>query len=176
MELDRSFDEFVSRGSTRLLRSAYLLCGDRAHAEDLVQITLVRTARRWQAARDAPDAYAHRVLVNLVRDRHRRMGRRVTELPLVARDERLDAAGDHSDAVADRDAVIGAVKLLAPRQREVVVLRFYADLSVADTASAIGVSEGAVKTHTSRALAQLREVLAETRPAPDPPMDRGARC
>lgn len=176
MELDPSFDEFVSRGSARLLRSAYLLTGDRAHAEDLLQTTLVRTARRWQTARAAPDAYAHRVLVNLLRDRHRRMGRRVTELPLAARDERLGAARDHSDAVVDRDAIIGAVKLLAPRQREVVVLRFYADLSVADTAAAIGASEGAVKTHTSRALARLREVLADARPTPGPPLDQGARC
>ena len=63
--------------------------------------------------------------------------------------------------VLERDAMIRAVKLLAPRQREVVVLRFFADLSVAETAAVIGSSQGSVKTHTSRALARLREVLAD---------------
>jgi len=65
VELDPSFDEFVVSGSARLLRSAYLLTGDRDHAEDVLQVVLMRTARRWDVARDAPHAYAHRVLVNV---------------------------------------------------------------------------------------------------------------
>ena len=68
---------------------------------------------------------------------------------------------DHAEPLLDHDAIIRAVKLLAPRQREVVVLRFFADLSVSETAEAIGSSPGSVKTHTSRALARLRELLAD---------------
>jgi RNA polymerase sigma-70 factor (sigma-E family) len=158
---DPSFDEFVARGSTRWLRTAYLLCGDRGEAEDVLQTALIRTARQWETAREAPDAYIHRVLVNLLRDRHRRLLRRVAERPLGDRVVAGLAGADHAGAVVDRDAIIGAVKRLAPRQREVVVLRFFADLSVSETAAAIGSSQGSVKTHTSRALARLREVLAE---------------
>lgn len=172
MPPDPSFDEFVARGSTRLLRSAYLLCGDRAEAEDVLQVALVRTARQWDAAREAPSAYVHRVLVNLLRDRHRRLLRRVPERPLGEGDVAARSTADHADAVVDREAIIHAVKLLAPRQREVVVLRFFADLSVSETAAAIGASQGSVKTHTSRALERLREVLEDdsktfttTRPA-----------
>jgi len=77
---------------------------------------------------------------------------------------------DHAERVIDHDAIIRAVKLLAPRQREVVVLRFFADLSVSETAAAIGSSRGSVKTHTSRALARLREVLADDPQAEDDQM------
>src|SRR5579862_7583811 len=161
MELDPSFDEFVLQGSTRLLRSAYLLTGDRAQAEDLLQVALVRTARRWEVARDAPAAYAHRVLINLLHDRHRRLSRRPIERPLGEFHDANHAIADHSAAVVDHDAIIRAIKLLAPRQREVLVLRFFADLSVSETAAAIGSSPGSVKTHTSRALARLRDVLTD---------------
>jgi RNA polymerase sigma factor (sigma-70 family) len=68
---------------------------------------------------------------------------------------------DHAHGVIERDAVLTAVKLLSARQREVVVLRFYAGLSVAETASAIGSSQGSVKTHSSRAFARLRELLTD---------------
>jgi RNA polymerase sigma-70 factor (sigma-E family) len=159
LELDASFDEFVLQGSTSLLRSAYLLTGDRAHAEDLLQVALVRTARRWDQARHAPHAYAHRVLINLLHDRRRLLTRRVTELPLDEYDDAVRPVADHAESVIGRDAIIGAMKLLPQRQREVVVLRFFADLSVADTATAIRTSQGSVKTHTSRALARLRDAL-----------------
>lgn len=161
LQLDPSFDAFVSGGSARLLRSAYLIIGDRAHAEDLLQVTLVRTARRWESAREAPDAYAYRVLMNLLKDRQRGLSRRVTEQPLGDQVATFAAAGDHVEAVSDRDALVRAMKLLPARQREVVVLRFFADLSVSETAAAIGSSQGSVKTHTSRALAKLREALAD---------------
>lgn len=161
LELDPSFDEFVSSGSARLLRSAYLLTRDRGEAEDLLQVALLRTARHWERAREAPAAYAHRVLINLVNDRHRRLSRRVIEQPLDDRHATARPVVDHAEPVADHDAIIRAVNLLAPRQREVVVLRFFADLSVSETAGAIGSSAGSVKTHTSRALERLRELLAD---------------
>lgn len=161
VELDPSFDEFVTIGSARLLRSAYLLTGDRGESEDLVQVTLVRTARRWGVARDSPHAYAHRVLVNLLHDRHRNLGRRVTEQRLQEFDERLRPVPDDAQARVDRMAIVSAVRSLPARQREVVILRFFADLSVSETAAAIGASEGTVKTHTSRALTTLREALTD---------------
>jgi RNA polymerase sigma-70 factor (sigma-E family) len=161
---DRSFDEFVLQRSRRLVRTAYLLCGDRGDAEDLVQVALMRVAPRWSRARRAPDAYTHRVLVNLVRDRHRAAGHRVLEQPLDANVPGAQVA-DHAAAVTERDAIVRAVAQLPPRQREVVILRFFADLSVLQTAAAIGASPGAVKTHTSRALFTLRAALIE---APDP--------
>jgi RNA polymerase sigma-70 factor (sigma-E family) len=161
VELDPSFDEFVASGSAGLLRSAYLLTGDRDHAEDLLQVTLVRTARRWEAARHSPHAYAHRVLVNLLHDRQRNLSRRVTEQRPEDFDDRLRPVADGVQALVDRMAIISVVRSLPARQREVVVLRFFADLSVSETAAAIGASEGTVKTHTSRALTALREALTD---------------
>jgi RNA polymerase sigma factor (sigma-70 family) len=106
-------------------------------------------------------------LINLMHDRHRRLARRAIEEPL----DDHDAAGrpvvGHAEPAIDHDAIIRAVKLLSPRQREVVVLRFFADLSVSETAQASGSSPGTVKTHTSRALARLRELLADDRQTPN---------
>lgn len=160
-ELPPSFDEFAAAASPQLLRSAYLLTGDRDHAEDLVQAALVRVARRWKVARRSPHAFAHRVLVNLLHDRRRSLSRRVSEQRLDEFDDRLrPSAADDAQALVDRMAMLDAVGRLPARQREVVVLRFFADLSIADTAAAIGASEGTVKTHTSRALIALRVALA----------------
>jgi RNA polymerase sigma-70 factor (sigma-E family) len=161
VEVGPAFDEFVSTGSARLLRSAYLLTGDRGYAEDLLQGALVRTARHWEQARNAPAAYAHRVLINLMHDRRRHLARRVVEQPLDDHVAVGRSVVDHAEPVVDHDAIIRAVKMLAPRQREVVVLRFFADLSVSETAEAVGSSPGSVKTHTSRALARLRDLLAD---------------
>jgi RNA polymerase sigma-70 factor (sigma-E family) len=151
------FERFAARVSPSLLRSAYLLTRDRGHAEDLLQMTLWRVARRWHAIEGAPEGYAHRVLVNLSRDRRRTLGRRA--------EERLDAstpAGLHDDAtdtVAERDWMSAAVRRLPRRQREVIVLRFFLDLSVPEAAAALGMSQGTVKSHTSRALAQMGQLL-----------------
>ncbi len=162
--VDPAFERFVIDHSRTLLRSAYLLCGDRGVAEDLLQQTLLRTAGRWQAARDMPEAYARRVLINLSRDLRRLVRRRPSERPLSeARSAAVDL--DHTHVVMERDAVIGALRQLPARQREVLVLRFYADLSVAETAEAIDASEGTVKSYTSRALAHMRELLGDP---PDP--------
>lgn len=172
VELVPSFDEFVASGSARLLRSAYLLTGDRNHSEDLLQVALVRTAARWDVARDSPHAYAHRVLVNLLHDRRRNLSRRASEQPLDTVDERRDRVFDGADALVDRIVLASAVRRLPPRQREVVVLRFFADLSVVETAAAIGTSEGTVKTHTSRALKSLRGALTDAATQPTTPKAR----
>jgi RNA polymerase sigma-70 factor (sigma-E family) len=154
------FDAFALSASPSLLRSAYVLTGDRGHAEDLLQTTLWRTARRWRAARESPDAYAHRVLVNLSRDRRR--GQRRRPLERAESEPRSEAAGDPIERFVERDAMTQVVGRLPRRQREVVVLRFFLDLSIAQTAAALGSSEGTVKSHTARALARMRELLTDT--------------
>ena len=159
---DRSFDAFVLARSARLLRSAYLLCGDREDAEDLLQVALVRVARNWARARGAPDAYTYRALVNLSRDRRRRACRRPSTLPLSEANDAASGSADPADAIGERAAVVHALAQLPARQREAVTLRFLADLSVQQVAVAMGTSAGSVKTHTSRALTHLRDVLAET--------------
>jgi RNA polymerase sigma-70 factor (sigma-E family) len=153
------FNAFASRASPSLLRSAYVLTGDRGHAEDLLQLTLLRTAQRWDAASQSPDAYAYRVLVNLSRDRRRRLRRRPVEQRQV--EDRVNVVGDPVARLLDRDAVTRAVRSRSSRQREVIVLRFFLDLSIAQTADVIGASEGTVKSHTARALDRMRELLAD---------------
>ena len=154
------FEAFARRAAPSLLRSAFLLCGDRGHAEDLLQVTLWRTAQRWVLAREAPNAYAYRVLVNLSRDRRRSQRRRVSEW--LGSDGRVDVDLDQSERFAQRDVMSRAVRRLPDRQREVIVLRFYLDLSIAQTAAALGSSEGTVKSHTARALTRMRELLGES--------------
>jgi RNA polymerase sigma-70 factor (sigma-E family) len=160
----RAFEGFVAGASARLLRTAYLLTGDRGHAEDLVQTALLRTARRWSRARRQPEAYARRVLVNLAKDRWRTRRRRVDEVA-VDPDVRGDVAatGGEGDAVLEREHLLAAVRTLPAGQRAVLVLRFFDDLSVAETAAALDCSEGTVKSQTSRALDRLRGVLDEER-------------
>jgi RNA polymerase sigma-70 factor (sigma-E family) len=154
------FERFVAQQSTHLLRTAYLLTADPGAAEDLLQLTFLRTAKHWSSARRAPAAYARRVLVNLARDRRRHAARRVAELPL--EDARLlRLSGDHVEGVLGRHEVFDALARLPASQREVLVLRFYGDLSVAETAAATGASPGTVKSRTSRALAHMRELLGD---------------
>ncbi|HEX4190369.1 MAG TPA: SigE family RNA polymerase sigma factor [Marmoricola sp.] len=156
------FDAFVAASSDRLLRTAYLLCGDRGHAEDLVQTALMRTARRWRTARELPEAYARRVLINLAKDRWRQLGRRPAELPLdVAPDRSIEVPA--STSALDREDLLRAAANLPPGQRAVLVLRYFDDLSVEETAAALGVSPGTVKSQTSRALDNLRAALAPTK-------------
>jgi RNA polymerase sigma-70 factor (sigma-E family) len=153
-----AFEAFTRRSSDRLLRTALLLCGDHGHAEDLVQTALLRTARRWSAARRDPDAYARRVVVNLARDRWRLLRRRFGEAPL-----EIDVAVPVTDGLADRELLLAAVRQLPPGQRAVLVLRYFDDLSVADTAAALGCSTGTVKSQTARALDRLRAALTSER-------------
>jgi RNA polymerase sigma-70 factor (sigma-E family) len=153
-----AFEAFVRRSSDRLLRTALLLCGDRGHAEDMVQTALLRTARRWSTARRDPDAYARRVVVNLAKDRWRLLRRRFAEAPL-----EIDVAVPVTDGLADRDHLLAATRQLPAGQRAVLVLRYFDDLSVADTAAALGCSTGTVKSQTARALDRLRAALTSER-------------
>jgi RNA polymerase sigma-70 factor (sigma-E family) len=159
-ELSSDFDRFVLDRSTALLRMSVLLVGDRGHAEDLLQTALMRLATRWRSVREYPEAYVRKVLVNLARDGWRQAGRRVREQALTDHTP-IAASRDPADTVVDREALRRALADLPQRQREVVVLRFFADLSVAETAAEVGTSVGTVKTQTSRAVARLRQELGE---------------
>lgn len=159
MNTGQEFDDFVRGRSAALLRTAYALTGDRGHAEDLLQTALLRTARRWTAARDAPEAYVRQVLVNLCRDRVRWLQRRPREAALPDGADPPGAADELAEQVGQRRSVIAALRDLPAGQRQVVVLRFFEDLSVADTADLLGISQGTVKSYTSRALASLRVTL-----------------
>lgn len=160
-----SFEEFVQARSGSLLRTALLLTGqNRAEAEDLLQLALERAYRRWPrvAGTGEPERYVRRILANASADRWRRIGRR-PEQPLPAA-----AAGpavpDRSAELADRDYLLRALAALPPRQRAVLVLRYFDDLPDAEIATALGCTIGTVKSHAARALARLR-AAAEPRTA-----------
>lgn len=157
------FREFVTGRRGGLVRAAMLLSsGDPHRAEDLVQDVLLRMYLSWPRIRtETCDAYAYRVLVNVHLDDRRR------------RHVRHEAARADVPEVAVRDpepidtdaAVFRALAQLSPRMRAAVVLRFVLDLSVADSADALGCSEGNVKSQTARGLAQLRSALSPAAPA-----------
>jgi RNA polymerase sigma-70 factor (sigma-E family) len=156
-----AFEAFVVDASGRLMRTAYLLCHDRGHAEDLVQATLMRTARRWHHARQQPEAYARRTLVNLAKNRWRTLQRRITEIPTEA--QVMLPESDLDDTVLERQRLLTAIRELSAGQRAVLVLRFFNDLSVAETAAALNCTQGTVKSQTARALMQMRRVLNQER-------------
>jgi RNA polymerase sigma-70 factor (sigma-E family) len=153
----QEFESFVVASSDRLLRTAYLLTGDRGHAEDVVQTALLRTARRWRSAKKAPESYARTVVANLAKDRWRHLGRRPAETAL---DHDVPLAA--TESVLDHDALMRAARGLPAGQRAVLVLRFFDDLSVEETARTLGCTDGTVKSQTSRALANLRVALTPT--------------
>jgi RNA polymerase sigma-70 factor (sigma-E family) len=159
-----TFDDFVAGAATRLLRAAVFLVGDRHLAEDLVQIAFERTARHWRRTRSGdPEAYARRVLVNLAIDDARRR-RRKPLLPGGGTEE-LDriggAAPDRRIAGVElRDLVERSLAALPPRQRAVLVLRYWCDLTEREIAADLGVSTGTVKSQAARALARLQQDLS----------------
>ncbi len=149
------FEEFMAARWRPLYRTAYLLTGDRHDAEDLLQTALARTCVRWSAIRDkgAADAYVRRAMVNLAQRGWKRRGREVVT------DLVPDAGHDHLAVRADHLALWAEVRKLPVRMRATVVLRYFEDLSVAETARELGCSEGAVKSQTHHALRRLRDAL-----------------
>jgi len=153
------FERFVVADSPGLLRGAYLLTGDHGAAEDLLQVALIRTLRRWHQIEGAPAAYAFAVLSNLARDRLRNERRRPRLLFDRQPPERPVA--DAVQELLEREAIVVAARSLARPQREVVACRFLLDLTVEQTGTALGMPPGTVKSHTSRALARMRELLSD---------------
>ncbi len=152
MREPEGFRDFVVARSGALVRHAWLLTGDRGEAEDLVQTALAKTWNRW-ARLDAPEAYVRRVIVTSFVSARRR--RRAETAPGSLPDRPVPG-----DAFADADlrsAVRQALLSLPPRQRAVVVLRYFDDLTEAQTAQAMGCSVGTVKSQSAKALGKLRQ-------------------
>jgi RNA polymerase sigma-70 factor (sigma-E family) len=149
------FAEFVAQTSPALLRRAWVLTGDAALAEDLLQTALASAWRRWSRvlSYDSPEAYVRRVLYTTYLSWWRRRWRR--EAPLADPPDRA-AAGDHAGEIAEQDAVRRALARLSRQQRAIVALRYVEDLSVAETAAILSCSQNTVKVQASRALAKLR--------------------
>jgi RNA polymerase sigma-70 factor (sigma-E family) len=158
---DTSFEAFVAGASGRLFTMALLLTGHRrSEAEDLLQDALERAYRRWRRITRTgdPEPYVRQVMVNRSVDLWRRVRRRPEE-PLPAESAHA-ASADHAAALADRDLLLRALSELPPRQRAVLVLRYFADLSEAQTADIMGCTVGAVKSQASRGLTRLRRITS----------------
>ncbi len=158
MRDEAAFVEFAEAARGRLRRTAYLLCGDWEQASDHVQEGLIRVYVAWprltRAGRE--HGYARRAVVSAFLDHSRR--RSSTEVPSEP-DRNVPSGQDVAESVALRAALMSALADLPLRQRACVVLRYFDDLSVADTAAVLGCSEGTVKSQTSRALASLRSTF-----------------
>ena len=153
-------DDFIAVHHGRLVGTLWLYCGDRDVAEELAQETLVRVCRDWEqvSRMAAPGAWAHRVAINLANSHFRRRG--------AARRAHTRVQADALEHHVDPDAAAGvavrrAVARLHPKQRSVVVLRYYADLPLQDIADALGLSLSAVKSLHHRATRALQEVLGD---------------
>ena len=153
------FSEYVTLRWPPMLRTARLLTGEQALAEDLVQTALEKCFAAWPRLRayEAADAYVRRTIVNTYLSWRRK--RAWSEVPR----ERFDdhPAADAIDIVSERSMLMDALAELAPRQRAAIVLRYYEDLSVQQTAELLGCSIGTVKSQTSDALARLRDLLGD---------------
>jgi len=152
-----TFEEFTSSRLPALLRFAGVLAGERGLAEDVVQEVLLRTHQRWAhiGALDAPELYVRRMITNEYLSWRRRWARVVPYAEVGI----TDAAADHVGAHAERDALIAELRRLAPRQRAVLVLRYYAGLSDVEIAAELGCTAGTVRGYASRGLAALRVEL-----------------
>jgi RNA polymerase sigma-70 factor (sigma-E family) len=153
---EADFAEFVAGRRTHLRRIAYALCGDWHRADDLVQTALAKLYVAWPRVHGSAEAYTRQIIVRANIDESRRPWRREhsTDAP---REHALDP--DHS--VEDRTDLVDALQQLPLMQRRTVVLRHWLDLSVEETARELGISTGPVKSHTSRGLAHLHELLAD---------------
>jgi RNA polymerase sigma-70 factor (sigma-E family) len=145
------FADFVVARRDALLRTAYLLTGNHHDAEDLVQSALIKVVPKWGRIHDYPEPYVRRVLAreSVKRWRTRRWRERTTDvLPEAVLHDSFDTA--------DRLALLQDLRDLSPRQRAVLVLRYFDDLTESETATALGISVGTVKSHARDALARLR--------------------
>lgn len=157
---DDAYAVFYRAAHAQLCRTAYLLCGDQHRAADLAQDGLIRVYVAWpRLTRNGGEfAYARKAVVSAFLDSQRKRSNH--ERPGDVSGESGTEA-DHADSVTERTAVRSALAALPERQRACVVLRYYDDLSVRDTAAALGCTEGTVKSHTSRALENLRQSLGD---------------
>jgi RNA polymerase sigma-70 factor (sigma-E family) len=155
------YREFAAARLDQLRRTAYLLCGDWHTADDLASTALIKVFRHWHrvSEMDNPDAYLRRTLLRAWLDERRRPWRRehaTDPLP-----DRAAAASAGTDGVADRLTILALIAELPPRRRAVLVLRYFCELSVEETAEELGCSTGTVKSQTARAIQALRARLID---------------
>ncbi|MEO6411571.1 MAG: SigE family RNA polymerase sigma factor [Pedococcus sp.] len=160
-EVDDEFARYVRARQHRLLRAAYLVCGDAHLAEDLLQGALTKLATRWDKIRhENPDAYVRRILYRDAVSSWRKTRREsLSSLPLLE-----VPVHDRTSQTSQRVDLERALAELTPKQRAVVVLRFFEDRSEIEAAEALGVSVGTVKSQTHAALARLRTLLPDFAP------------
>jgi len=177
---DEDFRAFVQARWPGLVRYAYLLTGDAGHAEDVVQVALERTWRRWdRTSIERPEAYVRTAIAREVVSWHRRLGSRVRERPLgEGYREPVDLTGEAGAGDGLRELLWSELAALPPRMRAVVVLRVWEDLGEQEVARVLECSVGTVKSQLSRALHRLRErapVLELREDAVRPTADGDAR-
>jgi len=155
---DAEFREFMHARWPAMVRLAYGLTGDQGHAEDVAQAAFARAYASWPRVKRSgdPDAYVRQIVINENRNRFRkhRVAEQLTDSVLI--DVPWTDATSESD---ERSALIAALQRLGPRQRAVIVLRYWLDLTEQETAAALNCSVGTVKSQASRALATLRESI-----------------
>ncbi|UPK74511.1 SigE family RNA polymerase sigma factor [Nocardioidaceae bacterium SCSIO 66511] len=152
------FDAFILAAWPRLFRTAYALTGNRADAEDMLQSAFAKAYANWRKVRRAgsPEAYVHRIVANETVTAWRRRWRHVERSSAAPPDA---VAPGHAEAVSDRATLWEAIQALPPRQRAVVVLRYYEDLSEKDIAAVLGIAPGTVKSQASHGIKALRSHL-----------------
>ena len=168
---EMDFQQFVAARSAPLFRGALVLTGNRETAEDLVQETLERVCRKWRTivAKDAPDAYVRRIMVNLANDRWRRFRRTVPHQDTGD----MAAPGDEYGRIDSRDQLVRALQSLP--MRTVVVLRYFHDLSDAEIAADLRISQSTVRSQLARGMEKLRSQFpALSNPSPRQP-EEGTR-
>ncbi|WP_327001999.1 SigE family RNA polymerase sigma factor [Dactylosporangium sp. NBC_01737] len=160
-EHDEEFVAYYAARAGHLRNTAYLLCGDWHLAEDLTQTAFTKLYRAWTRIdrHDVLDQYARRILLRAFLDEHRRPWRR--ERPIGPHDDALDSIAPEHRGTEDRQVLKTALLRIPKGRRAVLVLRFWADLSVEQVAEILGCSPGTVKSQTARGLDNLRQVLGD---------------
>ena len=158
---DEEFVAYYSARAAQLRSTAYLLCGDWHLAEDLTQVAFTKLYRAWPRIErhDTIDQYARQVLLRTFLDERRRPWRR--ENPTPPEDAVLDVTAPEVLGSEDREVLRNALQQVPKRRRAVLILRFWADLSVEQVAETLGCTTGTVKSHTSRGLGDLRDALGQ---------------
>ena len=160
-QLDTEFREFMHGRWAAMVRLAYALTGDQGHAEDVAQAAFARAYASWPKVRRTgnPEAYVRRIVVNENRNRFRkqRVAERLTDVPPEPGPGTGPGTADATSQYDERSALMAALRRLGPRQRAVVVLRYWLGLTEAEAAAELNCSVGTVKSQASRALATLRQ-------------------
>jgi RNA polymerase sigma-70 factor (sigma-E family) len=173
-ELERLLAE---RGD-QLMRVAVALTGRREDAEDLLQAALERLLRNWRGVQGDTEGYLRRTLYNLAADGWRRRGTWRRKVPLLRAERATGGADTGAGGTAQvdlRDTLVRLLRQLPPRQRAVIVLRYWEQLSETEVAAMLGCSEGTVKSAASRGLRRLRELAGSRQDAGNPPAQGAAQ-